>query len=262
MNAKSAIICRAGLVTFPVLISAGLYLAWAPQISKATPDKPDVRTQLDDLLKAWDKASQNIREIHYTMEWTTEDKLSKEKTARRVEGFVKSHDARVNLKDEKGRLTQVFLCHENVLESYDFENKGKVSLYTTADWWSPDLLSWCRRLLCYDFKVADLKERYDPQLQKEDGNWAYIGLLAKNQTDAHWFPEIQVVLNQKTHLVRQIRIRDFSGTWTTYDYQQVVINPKPSIALEPISKDLVKGFDEIDLVTPTNEANAKPPASK
>jgi hypothetical protein len=56
---------------------------------------------------------------------------------------------------------------------------------------------------------------------------------------------MEVVLDQKTHLVRQYRMLDVNGNRNIYDFAKIEINPTPEITLESISKDLPTSFKEL-----------------
>src|SRR5438132_14027577 len=114
MNEKSAALLRAGLVTFLVLIPASFDLGRPVQSAKVSEANSGASACLDALLKAWDKANKNVRELHYTMEWTTEDMVLKNKEVCRLEGFIKKPELeRIDIRDDKGKLTLILLLLNN-----------------------------------------------------------------------------------------------------------------------------------------------------
>jgi outer membrane lipoprotein-sorting protein len=231
---------------------------WSSRFAAGDEDKSDASARLDVLLKAWEKANQNIRQVHYVMEWTTEDRVTKDKEIRRVEGFIKRPNlARVEVKEENGKLTHIFLLHDKTLEVYDFRNeqKGVWELplgfpedYLNKDWGMAFLaraFQWNRQLLCLEFPIGQIRQRFDIRLKNEDKHWAYIELIPRTKEDRSDLQKMEIVLDQRTHLVRQYRLLEVHGSWTIRDFQKVEINPSPPITLESISKGLPKGFKQL-----------------
>jgi hypothetical protein len=64
---------------------------------------------------------------------------------------------------------------------------------------------------------------------------------------------MEVVLNQKTHLVRQVRWLIANGNRMILDFDKVEINPTPPITWESISKDLPKGWQKIHIPADDSE---------
>src|SRR5438132_5731205 len=104
---------------------------------------------------------------------------------------------------------------------------------------------WNRQLLCVEFAVDEVRERFDVRLNKEHKNWTYIQLEPKTKEIRAQLRDMEVVLDQKTHFVRQYRLVYTNGNRTVIDFQKIEINPIPPITLESISKGLPKGFKEI-----------------
>jgi hypothetical protein len=52
------------------------------------------------------------------------------------------------------------------------------------------------------------------------------------------FQQVELVLNQKTHLVCQVRYSMPNGNRMILDFEKMEINPTPPITWESISKDL------------------------
>ena len=205
---------------------------------------PWVKTdpRLDALLTAWDRVNQNVREIHYTIETTLEDWASKEKRMCRIEGSVKRPGlGRVDFRDEKGNLKQVLLWHDDLLYTCNLERKQLYRFDLIPDEWFPFGAMSNVELFGYNFSRKTLKEHFDLQLEKEDRECAYIRLVPRKKEDRSWVREIEIILNEKTYLVQQIRILDFKESWVIHDYQQIEINPNRSITLEALTKDLPRG---------------------
>ncbi len=275
MNEKSAALLRAGLVTFLVLTPASFDLGRPVQSAEASEANSGASARLDALLQAWDKANKNVREVHYKMEWTTEDRVLKAKEVCRVEGWVKMHNlGRIDLKDDNGKPTHIFLLNDKTLEVYDIRNEQKgvweippgfPEKYFDQGWLMGLLartFQWNRQLLCFEFAVGEIRERFDVGLKKEDKYWAYIQLEPKAKEIRAELRDMEVVLDQKTHFVRQYRLLENNGNWSICDFQKVEINPVPPITLESISKDLPKAFKEIRFSSLVGDADPKPADSK
>jgi hypothetical protein len=246
---KYAKIALVGLLTI-IIIRAGFCVG--DESKQPTP------VRLDDLLKAWNKANQNVHEVHYTIEWTTEDRVLKEKEVRRLEGFIKRRRlARVDIRDDKGKANLILLLNDKTLECYNLRNEQKGVWEIPAGFpeeyfkkgWPMGVLArafeWNRQLLCFEFPVSEIHQRFDARLTKEDKYWAYIELIPKTNECPCDFQKMEVVLDQRSHLVRQYRSLDANGSWSICDFQKIEVNPTPPISLESISKDLPKGFKGI-----------------
>jgi outer membrane lipoprotein-sorting protein len=225
---------------------------------------PLAASRLNVLLQSLDKANQSIRTAHYMVEWTSEDLVLNEKELRQFEGFVKRPNlARINLKDKKGSPSQILLYNDNSIEIYNFQKEEKIAWnmpvgfpeeYLNGGWFW-DLVA-CpfymeRKMLCFDFSIGEIYHHFDMRLRKEDKNWAYIHLTPKSKESQTVLREGEVVLDQRTHLVRQYRLLFRGGNRSIYDFQKIEINPSLPITPESISRDLPKGFKEI-LIPPLN----------
>ncbi len=258
MKQEMAVILRSAITSFLVVIAVGPSVGRADQNSETSEEKPDPSNRLETLLKAWDKANQNVREIHYVMEWTMEDKVLKGKEVRRLEGFVKKHNlARVDLNDDTGKPMQIILLNDRTLEMYNIQNKEKLSweipISSPGDdpdkGWFEGILARIfqefRELFCFDIPLSEVHRRFDARLRKEDQYWAYIQLIPKTKEERKYLREVEVVLDQKTHFIRQYRAIDVNGNRSICDFQKVELNPTPPITLESISKDLPREFREV-----------------
>ncbi len=85
-------------------------------------------SRLEALLKGWEKATQDIRAAHYLIDWTREDSVLKEKEVFRIEGFIRrSKLARIDLKDNRGKTTIIYLLNDRTFDIYNFANEIKYS---------------------------------------------------------------------------------------------------------------------------------------
>jgi TIGR03009 family protein len=235
--------------------------------------KPVTSARSEELLKGWNKANEDARQIHYAIQLTIEDKVLNQKTIRQGEGFVKKpNQARVNWKDEKGNLKQVYLCIDQHYEIYDFEKKEKLLLRVPSENAKEGLLSnWLVQRIVSGLKQnfewmflglpeAELKKRFEISLLKEDDNWAYLQLSPLTDSDQPYFRKLRIVLNQKTHLIRQMCVFD-NTSLMTFDFQNIEVNSS-SVSLESFTKDLPKNFKEIDFLALWTQIDAKAPDSK
>jgi outer membrane lipoprotein-sorting protein len=225
-----------------LLAMTAILLSLAP----AAENKSESDARLETLLQEWKKADHQIRELHSTFTVTTEDRILKDRTTSRGEAFFKKPDlARIDFKDQEGKLPQIWLYKGKTLRLYNFTNQieevGPIDLDASQDW----LTKWMAstfKLARWAFPAAPFDEaqkRFHFHLNKEDKYWAYIQLEPRNPKDFVDFKEMEVVLNQKTHLVRQIRYST-SGHRMILDFDKIEINPTPPITWESISKDLPK----------------------
>jgi len=234
-------------------------------------EKQRVETRLEILLRDWDKAHQNIHEVHYTIQVTAEDRVLREKKMYQIEGFVKRDNlARINLFERIDKPTLIVFLNDRQLDIYKCDNKEKISWEIPDDfpekWFDKgwgfiaEFYRDNREFFGFEFPVGKIHEEFETSLRQEDDNWAYIQLIPKTDHRKGYVKNIEVVLNQKNHLARQIRLWDNWGNLTIYDFQKLDINPKPPITLESISKDLPIGYKEMTF--PLLDAIIKAPDSK
>jgi len=254
---------------FTFLVPLVLSLPLNAQTQNDRKGNPPADSRLETLLKDWDKANQDIRELHFTIKFTTDEtdpnqrmhqllkdgQGLKDNTFRQGEGFFKKPKlGRVDWKDEKGNLSELFIWNDNAYERYDFEKKEKLVFPVPADN-TRENFNWLGRCLLhfvgerikwifFDLPAAELKARFEITLSKEDATWAYLQLKPLKPDDKANFRELRIVLNQKTHLLRQICLYDVIGNRTIWDFENIEVNPTPPITLESISKNLPKGFRE------------------
>jgi hypothetical protein len=215
-------------------------------------------SRLEALLKEWEKATENIRAAHYVIDWTREDRVLKDKEVFQIEGSIKrSKLARIDLKDNRGKTTIIYLLNDRTFDIYNFANELKYSFEIPAGF--PETyvpkegleqflarsFQQERQLFYFEFPFGEIGQLFDIRLRKEDKDWTYIRLIPKSEEKKSLFREMEVVLDQKTHLVRQYRVLDVTGNRDIYDFRKIEVNPTPAITLESISKDLPKGFKEI-----------------
>ncbi len=206
-------------------------------------------SRLEFLLSHWEKAVQNVHTAHCFMELTNEDKELNEKDVVQIEGFVvRPKVARLDMKNEKGKPKQILIWNDRTLLSLEM---GKDPEELPAKGWAGGfldrMLEQAREMVFFDFPVSEIQNHFDIRLGKEDKNWAYIKLVPKMKERQSIIREMEVVIDQKTHLPRQYRVIDINGNRSIYDFQKLEINPRPAITLECIYKDLPKGFKEISL---------------
>src|SRR5262249_39792977 len=95
--------------------------------------------------------------------------------------------------------------------------------------------------------VADLKRRFKVSLNNEDARWVWVKLEPRSSEQRAWFKMIQVLLDKKSFLVRQVIVyqpNDNEIRWTLTD---VKTNVKPRISAETLAHDLPMGFEKINV---------------
>jgi len=115
-------------------------------------------------------------------------------------------------------------------------------------------LSWLTRLLLRladagHFKrlylglpVSEFRARYRLRLTRQDQRWEYIEAQPRLDEDRADFDRTEVVLSQKTHLVRRIWCLQPNGNELTVDFKHVETGVSPPISLKSITADLPRGW--------------------
>jgi outer membrane lipoprotein-sorting protein len=250
---------KIGIAVFFGLITIIVLPAALAPTAPAAEKKLEGDSRLESLLREWEKGDHQIRELHCTFTVTTEDRILKDKTTSRGEAFFKKPDlARIDFKDQEGKLPQIWLYKGKTLRLYNFTNQieevGPIDLDASQDWFTKWMASTFK-LARWAFPAAPFDEaqkNFQFHLRKEDKYWAYIQLEPRYPKEFVDFKEMEVVLNQKTHLVRQIRYST-SGHRMILDFEKIEINPTPPITWESISKDLPKGWQKIHIPADDSE---------
>jgi hypothetical protein len=223
--------------------------------------------RLDTLLRDWDKANRNVSQYRYVLEQTTENGFLRVKEVRRADVWGKKPDlARIDWKDENDTPTEIWLRKEKDFVQYRYQDQDKITWqlapgfpedYLNRDWrvnWTARLFLWGKQVLCFEFPVHEIKQHFEVYLKKEDRHWAYLRLVPK--TTEYWptFRDIEVVLDQKTHLVRQYRFLEHD--WVIYDFKEVEISPDSKLTIDSLSMTLPR-FKEIRIPSAKSEPKLK-----
>jgi outer membrane lipoprotein-sorting protein len=247
---------KIGMASLLTLIQTVVTFVALPPTAPAAEKKSETDARLETLLQEWEKANQDAREIHYNLQCTIEGLASNKQTSR-AEAFVKKPSLfRIDWKDEKEKIWMTWIRNNGFFYEYDLDERQIHILRISSDL-SEDSLDrdWLLNGICHQmhrglqwfyigFPVNEMRQHYLFRLNKEDKYWAYIRIDPRGHKEGE-FKELEVVLSQKTKLVRQIRCVDGYGLKMIWDFERVETNPTPAITLESISKNLPKDWKKI-----------------
>ncbi len=250
---------KIGVAVFFGLITTAVFPAALTPTAPAAEKKSEGDARLATLLREWEKADHEVRELNYSFQSTMEDRILRDKQISRGEAFVKKPNLlRIDWKDEKGKFWKTWIWSNGFLREYDSEKKEIWILRISSDLSKESLdRGWLLNGICRQmhqglkwfyigFPVNEMRRDYLFRLNKEDKYWAYIKIDPRTEREGD-FKDLEVVLNQKTHLVRQIRCVDCCGRRVMWDFEQVEINPTPAITSESIFKNLPKDWKKVYL---------------
>src|SRR5262249_16155773 len=80
----------------------------------------------------------------------------------------------------------------------------------------------------FGMNAADAKRRYELNLTKEDGNWFYIEIMPRFNSDKSEFARAQMVLYAQTMLPRRLWFEAPNGDETTWDIPKIDTTTKMS----------------------------------
>ena len=248
--------------TLPFLAAAALAAPAPPADEKAEAD-----AHLDAVLREWAKASDAVREAHFTIGVTETDPVLDTTTSSGVEVFVRKPDLmRVDFKDAKGDFQRSFVCRGRTIHEWDAPRKEERIYSLSPEFGFPEkperypddflnsirgkvleCLSW----LAVGPPVRDLKLRFDLRLTKENNNWTYLEIKPRKQ-DRREFRRIQVVLESKTFRIHRLWIEQPNGAETTYNFDPPG-GSEESVTPESIGKGLPEDYRKVDIDGPFDE---------
>jgi TIGR03009 family protein len=209
--------------------------------------------RLDMVLRDWERASNAVRQMRYTVQRTEADFVHGTKTVSLGEVFIKKPSLlRVDQKDEKGEVTEVILCKGKELHIYDFTRKfehvfeippkpgvsEKGGDFLGIGAWIHEWVWWIH----VGLPLRDLKSRFSMRVDREDDSWSCLEIRPRSRADQGNFLLMQVLLDKKTRWVRRIWIESLNRNTTTWDFQMPTLDPNPPITAESISKDLPRNW--------------------
>jgi TIGR03009 family protein len=255
--------------TVAITALALLTLAVAPGAEEPAPKGDDPRLQA--ILRDWEKASDATAEMHCTFRQTEVDAVFDTTTVTRGEVWVKKPGlGRVDLRDDKGEPSAIWLWKEKEVRLYRYQTRTVVAFHVPPMFGFPERpeeypdhflcrliggqlesLSW----MSVGFPVGQLTTRFQVRLGKEDEHWIYLEVEPKGGADRAEFRKMRVVLDKKAKWVRQLWFERLDGGTIRLDYEQPVTDKNQPITWESILPDLPRGWER--LTAP--EANRQEP---
>jgi outer membrane lipoprotein-sorting protein len=238
--------------------------------------KPEAR--LEAVLRGWAKASDAVREAHFTFTQTTKDKTFERTEVRRGEVFFKLPGLiRVNVADDKGRPTDVYLLAGRDLHLFDYKTRTERIIRLGGEFGPPEKpdkypktfpgrlggqvleqASWP----ILGLPVRQLRSRFDVRLAKEDQFYSYLDLTPRAPADKAELQRARVVLNRDGLWVRQFWVEQPTGCEVTWDFEKFDPHPDPPITRELILKglkNLPPGWKRLDAPTRDQPPPPAPP---
>jgi hypothetical protein len=218
-------------------------------------------SRLDAVLRAWRKAEKATPDRHFSFKRTDDFGTGRSKDVFRGEVFVhRLNLLRVDVNDADGTLSLVLLCNAKSVRLYEYAQKT-VLLGDLPDTFGfpekPDqypagflngLIGGALQQFAWTFMgtlANETSDRFLFTLQKEDKDWIYLMIEPRNRGERLNFDVARVALDASSYRVRQIWIRNSSGSSsTTWDFGDEDIDQK-AVTPDSISKGLPDDFKNV-----------------
>src|SRR5260370_22759096 len=112
-------------------LSMWIWLAISLGIGQKTPvtrDRVDQKSerQLEDVLNAWAKASQAVRDVHTVFVWTREDRTFQQKEVVHGESWARKPNLlRLEFKSDQGKLTEIIAAKGKKIRCFALNKTGE-----------------------------------------------------------------------------------------------------------------------------------------
>jgi TIGR03009 family protein len=250
------------------LSSTVLFASISLLLCAAPPPAADSR-RLDDLLRAWENQSKSTRDLQCEFQLTTIDGVLKTETVEygKASG-MKPYFGRLDLLDENGKFTRIFISTGKAIHQYEFKTKQEIvhvlpePVGVVGGNNMPGPLGFV-----FGMTAADAKRRFNIALAKEyakdGGEYAELDITPRTQADQQEFKRARMVLNKKTNLPKEILVTEPGGNQQHWVFTQLQTNVSPPISakdLAPLSppKDWKRTENRLgDQPAPAQPAKAK-----
>ena len=230
---------------------------------------PNTDPKMEELLRGWETKSRNVRDVECEFRRITKDKLFKtEELEYGKASGIKPYQGRLDLLDENGKFTQIFIFSGRRLHQYDFKNKQEIihvlpEMDAAAGQSLPGPLGFV-----YGMKASEAKSRFDMKLirqfSKDGVDYAEIVATPKTQADQQDFKSAQLVLDKQTYLPRELRVIEPNGNEQHWIFDRLETNLNPPVSakdLAPFDRSKYKelaGWKQVvnNLSEPSNTGDA------
>jgi TIGR03009 family protein len=202
--------------------------------------------RLNELLSGWEQKSKAMRDLECEFQRITRDRLFKTELVEYGKASaIKPYRGRLDLMDEKGNPTQIFIYTGKKIHQYDFEKKQEtvhVLPDAEAGQSMPGPLGFV-----YGMSAAEARARFDLTLVREfsqgGAEYAEIRATPRTQIDQQEYKLAQILVDKKTFLPKELRIIETNGNEQHWLFDRLDTNLKPpvnSANLEPFDRDKFK----------------------
>jgi hypothetical protein len=228
-------------------------------------EEKKAETPLENVLRKWAEADENVREMHVRFTKTTTDRTFDQKIVIKGQASIKKPDlGRVDLRDKDGRMETIWVLESKRLHSFDFGEKterimpfpietrplredNELRILHPATFLGISLTEIQEQFRWSVFgpQARDISPRFNVRLAKEDKWYLYLDITPRNREKNSWFYRGRVVLNRDGYHVRQLWLERANGDEVCTDYLDIRTNPHPPITRESILKGLPKGWKRL-----------------
>lgn len=245
---------RAWMLGLAILVSvaAAQQPATKPRTAQNTQAPKVDQKPLNDLLNGWEQKSKGMRDLECEFQRVTRDRLFKtEEVEYGKASAIKPYRGRLDLMDEKGNPTQIFIYTGKKIHQYDFAKKQE-TIHILPDSEAGAGQSMPGPLgFVYGMSAAEAKARFDLKLIKEfskrGGEFAEIHATPRTQLDQQEYKLAQLVIDKKTYLPKELRIIETNGNEQHWIFDRLETNLKPPVSpaeLEPFDRKKIRELEK------------------
>jgi RNA polymerase sigma factor (sigma-70 family) len=255
----SLITVGAGTLVHGALVQRGSEDVWRP-VALIPGEELARRAEpvtVDRILENYGKKREEIKDFRIAITLTKDDRAFRTRTVLHGEAAGAGTDLlRVDLKSEDNAFEETLLWSGKKLVWYNYNSKIKMV-------YAPHLLdnglfasglgkSILRalddhRLLFVGLPVQGARERFSLRFYNErDPHYFILEATPKRQEDTSECAVAYAALSRTTYLPRTFLVDDHHGNRTQWDFPRFEINVSPPITLELLSRNLPRGWKEIE----------------
>jgi TIGR03009 family protein len=244
---------RAWMLGLAIVISAAAAQkpatksAAKPATAQNTPAPKVDPQRLNDLLGGWEQKTKGMRDLECEFQRISRDRIFKTEVIDYGKASaIKPYRGRLDLMNEKGNPTQIFIYTGKKIHQYDFEKKEE-TIHILPDTEAGTGQSMPGPLgFVYGMSAAEAKARFDFKLisdSKGGGKYAEIHATPRTQIDQQEFKLAQLVIDKQTFLPKELRVIETNGNEQHWIFTRLETNLKPPVnpaELEPFDRTKIK----------------------
>ena len=193
--------------------------------------------RLTEFLNGWERKSRESVDFRCKFDRITKDATFGGQTVEHgVASGVKPYTGRLDMFDDAGNFTQVFIFNGKSLYQYEFKTKQVIENVLPAPEAGGKSMPGPLAFV-FGMTAAEARARFDMTIEREFSRelkgetveYAQIHAVPKTESDRADFKVVTIVVERKTFLPRQIVIEEPEGNTQDWRFTAIESNVKPPI---------------------------------